>query len=177
MRIRTQTLHQDFAGLIPQDGSVESVQDYTYFPDQNIRIASTPPPTRMVFKLERFNEVPEGISEAERLRILLLPPPPLNLLPGAFLRVQCLSSFQYVYDTVKVLRVIPGPPGSGSGLVVLDKPLNDDPTPGGQVRRIMNRCLHYVDYRIYDGVEKGKILNVNGRYYDRKNLPEEYRNR
>lgn len=163
-RVYTQTLYEDFAGLIPQDGSVESVQDYDYFSDRNLRIAASPAPTRQVLKLERFHRDNP-----------LLPPPPLNLGEGAFLRVQCLHGYQYAYGTGNwVKRVIPGAPGSGSGLIVLAHPLNDDPTPGGEVLRIKGRGLHYVDYRLFERVEKGEVLAVEGRYYQRKNLPKEY---
>ena len=142
-KIRTETLFSDFATLIPQDGSVETIQNYTYFPDANIRIGASPTPGRLILRLERINEENP-----------LLPPPPLNLVPGNFLRIQCLYSFQY-----RAIRRVNG------NMVQLESSMNDDPLPGSQVRRIKSFAQHYVDMRIHGEMEKGNLQIVGGRYY------------
>lgn len=152
-RIRSEALFEDFTALIPQDGSVEIVQNYVLHSDKNIRIGSLPPPGRVVLKLERFHADADGrpIDSPEAA-------PTLNLVPGEFLRIQCLHGYQ----TRHILRVTPV---LGGGIITLRDALNDDPTPGGEIRRIQGKSQHYIDYRIYDLVEKGKLHAVGGRYY------------
>ncbi|MGV3526544.1 MAG: hypothetical protein ACO1RX_20165 [Candidatus Sericytochromatia bacterium] len=141
MKIRTETLFPDFSTLIPQDGSVETIQNYTYFPDDGLCIVASEATGRLILKMER--QGPDG-------QVLKS----LNLQPGTFLRIQCVRSFQYRH----VKRVT-------GNMVQLECSMNDDPLPGASVRRVMSYAQHYIDMRLFDQIEKGKLQCINGRYY------------
>ena len=141
---RFETLFPDFASLMPQDGSVETIQDYTYRPDCNLRIGTAAPITRKVLRIERFNQNDS-----------LAVPPPLGLWKGLFLRIPCTNGYGYRF----ISRV-------AGNIIELDSSLNSDPIPGHTgVRIVTGYAQHYIDMRIFDLWEKGKLEIKNGRYY------------
>lgn len=169
-RIKKEALFHDFTAFVPQDGSVETVQDYDYYPDHTIRVVSSGIVTRLVIKLERFIPIPENANSDERRYLESLTPPPLNLYGGNRIRIEChgvKGELRYSYREIR--RVTPGPPGSGSGIVTLVSACDYDPTPGKEVRRIKALAQHYIDARLYDAVEKGKVKMYGSRYYTEKN--------
>lgn len=171
-KVFKEALHPDFTRFIPQDGSVESVQDYVYYPDwdQPIRVVPSGLISRLVLKLERYNDLPESMDAYERAFIEAKPLPPLNLLAGALIRLECHDAKgRECYSYCEVRNVIPGPSGTGWGIVTLTAACNVDPTPGKRVKRIKALAQHYIDHKIYDGVEKGKLVLYGGKYYSEKN--------
>lgn len=166
-KIRKEALFPDFTAFIPQDGTVETVQDYTYYPDHHpIRLAADFPHQRGFLKLERVHHNGE-----------LHTPPPLNLCAGNRIRIQCHAYLpsghtdnQIRWSYHEIRRVTPGIPGTGSGFVELVEPCNFDPTPGTNVKRIKSLAQHYIDGRLYDEVEKKNVRLVNGFYYKERDL-------
>lgn len=146
-RIKTEALFHDFTALIPQDGSVETVQDYTLLPDDNLRIGNAAPLTRSYLRIERFD------------RNDPLANPPLNLWKGLFLRIPVgNTSRDAVYNYRHIKRVV-------GNIVELESSLNGDPVPGHTgVRIVTGYAQHYIDMRIFDLWEKGKLQISNGRY-------------
>lgn len=141
-KIQTETLFENYSTLIPQDGSVESIQNYIYHPDKNIYLGNSEPLSRKVLRMERINkENPLDV-------------PPLNLWPGVFLRVQCLRTYQY-----RKIKKVKG------NIIELESSMNDDPLPGTMVRKVKGYAQHYIDMRLYDQLEKGKIQAVKGFFY------------
>lgn len=146
-RIRTEALFPDFTALIPQDGSVESIQDYILRPDDNLRIGNTAPLTRSFLRIERFDKTDP------------LANPPLNLWKGLFLRIPVGNTHKdAVYNYRYIQRVV-------GNIVELESSLNGDPIPGHTgVRIVQGYAQHYIDMRIFDLWEKGKLQISNGRY-------------
>ncbi len=177
MAIRKEALFPDFTSFVPQDGSVETVQDYQYYADHDIRVVPSGIITRLVLKIERFIIVPDDATEDERRYLESLTPPALQLFSGNMIRIECADDKgceKWGYRAIR--RVTMGAPGSGSGIVTLESALNFDPVPGTQVKRIKALSQHYIDSRLYDQVEKGKLQIYGGKYYTEKaarglNLP------
>jgi len=148
-RIRKEAMFPDFTALIPQDGSVESIQDYTFRPDDNIRIGNTAPLTRSFLTMERFNK-----------ENTLAPPPPLNLWKGLFLRIPVGNTTQDAVYNYRFIKRVSG------NIIELESSLNGDPVPGHTgVRIVTGYAQHYIDMRIFDLWEKGKLQIIGGRYY------------
>jgi len=146
-RIRTEALFPDFTALIPQDGSVETIQDYTYRPDSNLRIGNTAPLTRSFLRIERFD--PQDP----------LATPPLNLWKGLFLRIPVGNTTRDAVYNFRFIKRVSG------NIVELESSLNGDPVPGHTgVRIVTGYAQHYIDMRIFDLWEKGKLQISNGRY-------------
>lgn len=171
-KVRKDALHEDFTRFIPQDGTVQTVQDYVYYPDwdQPIRVVPLGLVSRQVLKLERYNVVPDDMPEFERIWTMAQPLPPINLYAENQIRIECEDEkHRTVYSYRTIRHVTPGPHGSGWGIVTLMDACNADPVPGKKVKRIEALAQHYIDDRIYDGVEKGKIHLYGGRYYSDQN--------
>lgn len=140
---RNEALYPDFGMLMPQDGSVETIQDYTYRPDSNIRIGTAAPITRKVLRFERFDPNDPMFV------------PPLALWKGLFLRIPCVNGYGYRF----IHRV-------AGNIIELDSALNSDPIPGHTgVRIVTGYAQHYIDMKLFDLWEKGKLEIKNGRYY------------
>lgn len=147
-RIRAEALFPDFTALIPQDGSVESVQDYTFLPDDNIRIGNTAPLTRSFLRIERFDKN----NPMNNL--------PLNLWKGLFLRIPVGNTTRDAVYNYRFIKRVSG------NIVELESSLNGDPVPGHTgVRIVTGYAQHYIDMRIFDLWEKGKLQIIGGRYY------------
>jgi hypothetical protein len=138
-----ETLHPDFSYLIPRDGSVESIQDYIYEPG-DYRVGMIPPHNRKLLRIER---VASGNLYGPAL--------PNNIKKRTFLMITRRDGRK---DYRRVLRVT-------GDIVELESAMNGDPMPGGHVRWVAGYAQHYIDMKIFDAVEKGKLQAINGRYY------------
>lgn len=178
-KVKTETLFEDFTAFVPQDGTVQTVQDYDYYPDWEIPVRVVPSGliSRLVLKLERFHDLPDDLNSMDRIYRESQPLPPINLNPGLKIRIECHDEKgREKYSYREIRHVTPGPPGSGWGIITLTDACNYDPTPGKRVKRIKALAQHYIDDRLYDRLEKGQVKLYGGRYYTDKaakalNLP------
>lgn len=138
-----ETLHPDFSYLIPRDGSVESIQDYVFEPG-DYRVGLLPPHDRKLLRIER---VPLGNIYGPAL--------PNDIVKRAFLMITRRDGRK---DYRRVFRIT-------GNIVELESSMNNDPLPGGHVRWVSGYSQHYIDVRILEAVEKGKLQAINGRYY------------
>ena len=130
----------DFGAIQPRDGSIEIFQDYIYYPGNFLLM---PVSQGMgVIRLRR----PDPKDQSKDL--------PLVLPPGASLRIPLITGGYAVREVTKVV---------GSFVSLKDK-LNSDPIPGHQVRRIQAYSQAYIDMRIRDLFEKGKLRIGAGRF-------------
>lgn len=131
----------DFGAIERRDGSIEIAQDYIYYsPIYHIK-----PSSRGLWMIQL--QLPDPQNLGQNL--------PLGLVPGATLRIPVIGGGYSIRDVRKVV----------GSIVELVDPLNSDPIPGHQVRRIQAYSQAYIDMRLRDLIEKGKLTAAaNGRY-------------
>ena len=132
----------DFGAIQPRDGSIEIAQDYIYYPGNFLIMPVSQ--GMSVIRLRR----PDPEDQSKSL--------PLVLPPGASLRIPLITGGYCVRDVKKVV----------GSFVELKDALNSDPIPGHQARRIQAYSQAYIDMRIRDLFEKGKLRVGAGRFLE-----------
>lgn len=135
------TLFPETAFILPQDGSVEIFKNYRYFPESDLHVGNSEPLRLGVVRLSRIDKE-TGLAK------------PLGLFPGCILQIPCFGGGYGVREVEHI---------SGD-IVKLKDRLNGTPLAGGQVRHIKGYAQWYIDMRIRDQIEKGKLTDIGGSY-------------